>query len=94
MENDFQKLWQELETIKARNRRVEAAKAWETSWIRRLLVAVLTYAIVVIFMFMADFSRPFLEALVPTAAYLLSMSSVSFIQKWWLKRYAHEKACP
>ena len=94
MENDLQKLWQEIEFLKARNRRVEAAKAWETSWTRRIIVALLTYILVVIFMTMAQFQQPFLEALVPTVAYLLSVSSVNFIKKWWLKRYAHEKTCP
>lgn len=87
MKNDSQKLWQKLEEIKARNKRVEAVKAWELSWTRRTLVAILTYAIVVIFMTMADFTRPFLGALVPTAAYLISVSSVSFAKKWWIKKY-------
>ncbi len=90
MEPEIQKFRQEIEAIKARNRKVEAAKAWETSWTRRLVVAILTYIIVVIFMAMADFAKPFLEALVPTAAYLISVSSVSVVQRWWIKKYAQE----
>jgi len=87
MEQDIPLILHKLEEIKARNKRVEAAKAWETSFTRRILVAFLTYAIVVIFMTMADFTKPFLEALIPTAAYLISVSSVTFAKKWWIKKY-------
>ncbi len=90
MEPDLQKLWREIEVIKARNKRVEASKAWETSWTRRITVAFLTYALVVIVMTMAKFERPFLEALIPTVAYLISVNSVSIMQAWWIKHNVKE----
>ncbi len=40
----------EIDKINERNARVEADKAWETSIIRRAIIAVLTYIIIVIFL--------------------------------------------
>jgi hypothetical protein len=40
----------EVGEIKARNRRVELDKAWETSLTRRSIIAAITYAVAVIFM--------------------------------------------
>ena len=34
----IKKLEQEINNIKERNKRVEAGKAWETSWARRILI--------------------------------------------------------
>ena len=76
----------EIDAIKKRNKRVEANKAWETSWARRILIAVLTYIVIVIFMIMAKFKQPFISALVPSAAYLISMSTLSIFKKHWIKR--------
>lgn len=73
--------------IEDRNRRVESDKAWETSWARRLLIAALTYLSVVLFFFIADLPAPWLNSLVPTAAFLLSTATVPFIKKLWLKKH-------
>ncbi len=35
-------LEQRVQELEARNKRVEADKAWETSWARRVAIAVLT----------------------------------------------------
>ena len=40
-------LEKEIELIKERNKRVETDKAWETSWTRKICIAVLTYLVVV-----------------------------------------------
>ena len=79
-------LQKDIDEIKVRNKRVEADKAWETSWMRRVTVLVLTYVTVVIFFFMADVAKPFVNAAVPSLAFILSTSTVSFVKKWWLKR--------
>ncbi len=75
-----------LERISARNRRVEADKAWETSFLRRSLIAVLTYFVLVVFFATAGLPRPFLNALVPAVAFLLSTLTLSFAKRWWLRR--------
>lgn len=78
-------LQQEINQIKARNERVELDKAWETSWTRKLIVLILTYLVIVIFFLMARLPRPFLNAIVPAVAFLLSTMTVPLFKKWWLK---------
>ena len=41
----------EINKIRERNKKVEADKAWETSWTRRFLILVLTYIVAVIFFY-------------------------------------------
>ena len=36
-------LEKEIKEIKERNKRVETDKAWETSWTRKICIALLTY---------------------------------------------------
>ncbi len=75
----------EIETIMERNKRVEADKAWETSFTRRGIIAVLTYIIIVIFLMMIKIPNPWLNALVPTAGFVLSTLTLASFKKWWLK---------
>ena len=84
-EEDLQK---EIEDRKNRNKRVETDKAWETSWVRKLLILVLTYIVIVIFFFVTDLNKPFLNTIVPSLAFLLSTLTVPVVKKWWLKRKA------
>jgi hypothetical protein len=76
----------DIDHIKARNKRVELDKAWETSWMRRLTLLVFTYITVVVFFFVADLADPFVNAAVPSLAFIISTSTVSFIKRWWIKR--------
>jgi hypothetical protein len=75
-----------LKQIEARNKRVEADKAWETSWTRRIAIAVLTYIIIALVFWMTGLGRPFLNALVPTTAFILSTLTISGLKKWWISR--------
>jgi len=79
-------LQKEIETIKTRNQRVEADKAWETSWTRKSLILVLTYSVIVIFFIFAELPNPFINAIVPSVAFLLSTLSIDVVKKWWLKK--------
>lgn len=77
----------EIEAIKARNKRVETDKAWETSWTRRLCIMVLTYAVVVLYSAtISQVSNVFLSSLVPVMGFLLSTLSLRLIRKAWEKR--------
>lgn len=78
-------LKQEIDAIKARNKRVEADKAWETSWTRKFLILILTYIVIVIFFFVAKLPDPFANAVVPTVAFLLSTMTIPLFKQWWLK---------
>ncbi|MGW8184859.1 MAG: hypothetical protein ACWGHO_01990 [Candidatus Moraniibacteriota bacterium] len=83
MEN-FEELKKDLEVIKKRNKRVEADKAWETSLFRKLSIAFLTYVVIVIFFITVGFAKPFINAIVPTLGFLLSILSISILKKYWV----------
>ncbi len=78
-------LEKEIEALKARNRKVEEEKSWETSLFRKAVVAVLTYIVVVLFFMTASLPHPFLSALVPTAGFMLSTLSLPWFKKLWQK---------
>ncbi len=80
----------ELELIKQRNRRVEADKAWELSFTRRGIIAVATYFVVVLFLYLISAPQPWLTAFVPVLGYIFSTLTLSFFKKRWIKHY-HEK---
>ena len=52
MEN-IKNLEQEIKKIKQRNDKVEADKAWETSNFRKIIIAILTYFVIVLFFYFA-----------------------------------------
>jgi len=79
-------LEKEIKRIKQRNRRVEADKAWETSWIRRILIAIFTYFVIVLFFHFAQLPDPFINSIVPALAFILSTLSLSIIKKYWIKK--------
>lgn len=79
-----------IEAIEARNRRVEAEKAWETSWSRRGVLAILTYATIVLFFLVAGLPRPFLNPIVPTIGFLLSTLTISSLKDSWLRSRRQE----
>ncbi len=80
-------LEKEIQLIKERNRKVEADKAWETSFLRKLIVAALTYFTVVIFFYTAKIQNPFLNAIVPSMAFLISTLTLPYFKKLWLKYF-------
>ena len=77
-----------IEAIEQRNQKVELDKAWETSWLRKILIAVLTYVTVVLFFLVAQLPKPFINSIVPTAGFVLSTLSLSFFKKVWIKYLA------
>lgn len=79
-------LKEEIAEIKARNKRVEADKAWETSLIRRIFIAVSTYILIAIFMLSIGVEKPLLSAIIPALAYFISTASLGILKSWWLKR--------
>jgi len=75
----------EIKKIIERNKKVEIDKAWETSFMRRSIIAVLTYLIIVLFLWLIKIRYAWLNALVPTVAFLLSTLSLGFFKKLWLR---------
>jgi len=85
--DEIWELKKELERIKERNARVEADKAWETSLFRKILIAAITYAAVVLLFFFAGLLKPFVNAIVPTVGFVLSTLSIPFFKKFWVKYF-------
>lgn len=79
----LESLQQEINEIKTRNQRVEKDKAWEKSWSRKILIALLTYIVIVIFFSTGNLPNPFVNAIVPSLAFLLSTMTIPFVKKWW-----------
>ena len=72
--------------IEERNRKVERDKAWEVSWTRRISVMLLTYAVVVAYLFFIDNDKPFINGAVPVVGFLLSTLLLHNIQDIWQKK--------
>lgn len=79
------KMKKEIEQIKLRNKRVEIDKAWEVSVTRRTFIALITYIVIVVFLFFINAPRPFVSALVPTIGFVLSTLTLPFLKKFWIK---------
>ena len=77
---------EEINNIKARNKRVELDKKWETSLTRKICIAILTYIVVVIYSFIiTKYSNIWLSSLVPVIGFTLSTLSLKFVRKAWEK---------
>lgn len=85
MEERIKKLEEEIKLIKERNLRVEADKAWETSYFRVFLISGIIYVIAVKVLYFIGNTNYFLNALVPPIGYFISVQSLPFIKKWWIK---------
>lgn len=73
-----------IETIEKRNKKVEKDKAWETSWMRKICIMVLTYIIVIIYSYLIrNFDNILLSSLVPVIGFTLSTLSLGLIRKIW-----------
>ena len=80
----LKQLEKEIELIKQRNKKVEADKAWETSFARKIIIAALTYMTLVVFFFFAQLPNPLVNAIVPSLAFVLSTLTLPFFKKIWL----------
>ena len=87
MEPRIQKLEEEVRKIRERNARVEAEKAWETSWFRVGSIMAVTYVIATAALYAIGNDNPFRNALIPTLGYFLSTQSLPFIKQWWINRH-------
>lgn len=74
-----------LAVIEARNKKVEFDKAWETSWTRRISIMVLTYLVVVAYLYFIVRIDPWINAIVPVLGFLLSTLTVGLIKNLWTR---------
>lgn len=81
----LQELDEEISKIHSRNKRVEADKAWETSLTRRLFISGSTYLLIAVFMMVLGVEKPFVSAIIPAVAYLISTLTLGVVKSWWMK---------
>lgn len=74
-----------ITTIEKRNKKVELNKAWETSFSRKISIAVLTYFVIVLFFVFAELPKPFINSIVPTMGFVLSTLSLPFFKRLWIR---------
>lgn len=86
LEDRISYLETKIEMIEQRNKKVEQDKAWETSFIRKLIIAILTYLTVSIVMMSFGIQSPWVNAVIPTLGFLLSTSSLNIFKNIWLTR--------
>ena len=77
---NLEELNEKVGKILERNKKVEQDKAWETSFFRRLFLAILTYFAVLALLLIINAPTPFLAALIPAAAYLIQQYSLPFMR--------------
>lgn len=79
-------LEERVTALERRNTRVEADKAWESSWQRRSTVALLTYFTVVGYFHFVIHINPWLNAIVPTIGFILSTLTLSVLKRLWIEK--------
>ncbi len=84
---ELQELEKEVNLIKERNERVEMDKKWETSYARRGLLILFTYLAIGIYLNAIKVSNPWLNAIVPAVAFLLSTLTMPLFKKLWQKNF-------
>ena len=73
-----------ISAIEERNSRVEADKSWEVSTTRKILIAILTYFVIVVFFYFAELPNPWVNSIVPAIAFLISTLTIPFVKICWL----------
>lgn len=84
-------LEERVATIEGRNRKVETDKAWETSYTRRLLIAVFTYLAIALYLKFIVRIEPWINAIIPSIGFLLSTLTLPFFKNLW-KKYVYKKS--
>lgn len=86
MKSSVKSISESIKGIVSRNKRVEADKAWETSRTRKVIIAFLTYIVIVIFFHFAGLPKPFTNSIVPALAFVLSTMTLPLFKKIWLEK--------
>jgi hypothetical protein len=86
MAGTLRELEKRIILIEARNEKVEADKAWETSYLRRGLLFLFTYLSIGFYLQAIKIDRPWLNAVVPSIGFILSTLTLPLFKAWWLKK--------
>jgi len=75
-----------IENIEKRNEKVSLDKAWEVSQTRKIAIVVLTYLVVLCYLFVIGNDNPWINATVPPIGFFLSTLAVGWLRVLWQKR--------
>jgi len=78
-------LEERIAQIEQRNKTVEKDKTWETSYTRRLVIALFTYLSIALYLKFVVRIEPWLNAIIPTVGFLLPTLSLPYIKRVWEK---------
>ncbi len=81
--SEIAELRNEIKKLKERNKKVETNKAWELSWTRRLILAILTYVIAAITLQTLSNSSPWTNAVIPAIGFFLSTLTLTLVKNFW-----------
>jgi len=80
----LKQLERDIAAITQRNKRVEADKAWETSWSRKLVILVLTYLAIAAYFYAVGLPNPLVNSVVPAVAFVISTMTLPYFKEIWL----------
>ncbi len=75
----------EIQALKERKHRVQLDKVWEQRWTRRLFIALITYIVAVLWLYIIKENDCLLKSIIPVAGYLLSTLSLPVLRKFWIR---------
>jgi hypothetical protein len=81
----------EIKSIMERNARVEADKAWETSWERKIIIAAFTYALSALILYLIRAPEPLVSALIPALGFVLSTMTFGILKESWIRGYKRKR---
>lgn len=87
MTQNLENLEGRITKIEQRNSKVELEKAWEISFTRRGLLILFTYLAIGIYLQLIQIPNPWLNAIVPAIALLLSTLTLPFFKTLWQKYF-------
>ncbi len=76
-------LEERIARIEARNAKVDADKAWETSHTRRGFIALITYLAAGFSLYLLGSNAPWFYALIPVLGYILSTLTIPLLRVLW-----------
>ena len=81
---DLKNLEKRIKNIEERNKKVELDKTWELSYLKRFLLTSFTYLSIGFYLKAINIPKPWLNAIVPAIAFMLSTLTLPFFKKWWV----------
>lgn len=85
--NKLKLLEEKIKKIEERNIKVEVDKSWELSYTRRFLLLLFTYLTIGFYLQAIKIPQPWLNAIVPAIAFMLSTLTLPLFKKLWFKYF-------